>query len=190
MKSKKMLLAVFIAVAVVQAAVPLYMAWHWENILQTGQRFLWQTVPVDPYDAFRGRYIALRFAETSGPIGEDGITAGQAAYALIAEDAAGRAYISEICAQKPAAGDYVKVTAYPGSANTAQVVLPFSRYYLPENLAPAAEAAYRDHAGQSGTAVVRIKDGYGVVEQVYIGENTLREFLEQEPGVTGKIPGN
>lgn len=187
MKNKKLLLALFIGVAVLQVAVPLYMAWHWENILTTGQRFLWQTAPVDPYDAFKGRYIELRFTEMRGTvIGSDALAAGQTAYAVISENSAGRAYIKEITLHKPDKGDYVKVRAYPGSGNIAHVVLPFSRYYLPEDLAPAAEAAYREHAGQEGVAAVRIKDGYGVVEQVYIGESTLREFLQQTPGLMEK----
>lgn len=180
MKNKALLLALFIAVALVQAAAPLYMAWRWENILQTGRQFYWQTVPIDPYNAFKGRYVALRFKENTGPIIDNtDIASERMLYAVIAENDAGQAYISGITANRPAQGDYVKVKAYRKDKNTAYVILPFTRYYLPEDMAPAADAVYRGNAGKTGIAAVRIKDGYGVVEQLYIGEKTLLEFLRQ-----------
>ncbi|HWR43017.1 GDYXXLXY domain-containing protein [Sporomusa sp.] len=180
MKSKKLLLSLFIGVALLQAAVPLYMAWRWENVLQTGRQFYWQTAPVDPYDAFKGRYVDLRFKENAGPIiDHDNLIMGQMVYAIIDENAEGKAYISGVSVNRPEKGSYVKVRAYANSQNTAHVILPFTRYYLPEDLAPAAEDAYRKSAGKTGVAAVRIKDGYGVVEQLYIGEKTLYEFLRQ-----------
>ncbi len=182
MKNKKILLGLFIVVAGLQVAVPLYMAWRWEDVLNTGQRFLWQTAPVDPYDAFKGRFIELRFKETSGPVSDPaGLPAGQAVYAIVAVNAAGNAYIKEVSGHKPATGTYLKVRAYTDNRNNAHVVLPFSRFYLPEDIAPAAETAYRDQKGKNGVAAIRIKDGYGVVEQLYIGDKTLREFLRQGP---------
>lgn len=180
MKNKKLLLGLFIGVAVLQLAMPLYMAWRWENILQTGQRFYWQTAPVDPYDAFKGRYIALGFKETTAPLMDnDNLNFGQKAFAIIQENAEGKAYISGVTAKEPEQGAYVKVRVYRDGQNKIHVVLPFNRYYLPENLVPAAEAAYRGSAGKTGVAAVRIKNGYGVVEELYIGDKTLYEFLRQ-----------
>ncbi|MDF2874860.1 MAG: hypothetical protein K0R22_1543 [Sporomusa sp.] len=180
MTNKKLLLSLFIGVALLQATVPLYMAWRWENILQTGRQFYWQTAPVDPADAFKGRYVELRFKEDTGPIiDQNNLLMGQLVYASIAENAAGKAYISGVSVNRPEQGPYVKVRAYANGQNTAHVTLPFTRYYLPEELAPAAEGAYRESAGKTGVAAVRIKDGYGVVEQLYIGDKPLYEFLRQ-----------
>lgn len=181
MINKKMLLGLFIGVAILQATVPLYMAWRWENILQTGQLFYWQTAPVDPYDAFKGRYVYLGFKENKVPILDNTITGfRQKAYALVAENAEGQAFISGVTARRPEQGVYIKVDVYrSGDEDKAYVILPFSRYYLPEDLAPAAEAAYRKSAGKSGIAAVRIKDGYGVIEELYIEGTPLFEFLRQ-----------
>jgi len=179
-KNKALLLTLFIAVAILQAAMPLYMAWRWENILQTGRQFYWQTAPIDPYDAFKGRYVSLRFKENTAPIIDNAdIASERMVYAVIAENDAGQAYISGVTANRPAQGAYVKVKAYRQFNDNAYVILPFTRYYLPEDMAPAAEAAYRDNAGKAGVATIRIKDGYGVVEQLYIGDKTLLEFLRQ-----------
>lgn len=177
MKNNKLLL-LFAVVAIIQLATPLYMAWHWEDILQTGQRFYWVTAPVDPYDPFKGRYIDLRFSANTAPlIHNQQFDYGQTAYALIAEDATGKAFISSVSATPPAAGPYVKVKIAYVQDQTAHIELPFKRYYLPEQLAPAAETAYHNNAGQNIVAAVRLKDGYGVIEQLYIGDMTLTDYL-------------
>lgn len=179
MKNKKIIL-LFIAVAVIQIFTALYMAWQWEDILQTGQRYYWVTAPVDPYDMFKGRYIDLSFKETSGPpLDNTRFSYGQTAYAIIAENAEGKAFITGVSSQQPANQSYIKVKAYYNENGNIRVELPFKRYYLPENLAAPAETAYRESAGKTGIAAVRIKNGYGVIEELYIGEKTLREHLGQ-----------
>ena len=58
-------LIVFIIVAAIQAAVPGSMVWKREHTLREGSVWKFRTAPVDPVDAFRGRYVALQFeAET------------------------------------------------------------------------------------------------------------------------------
>lgn len=179
MKNKKWSIGLFVLAALMQIAVLLAMAWRWEDVLQTGRPFYWQTAPVDPYDAFKGRYVQLDFTGNTVQTDDIATFSGKWVYAVIAENADGRAYISDICSERPAAGYYVKARAYSSGHHTLQVRLPFTRYYLPEEAAPAAQAAYRESAGkQTGTAVVRIKGGYSVVEQLYIGEQTLLEFLQ------------
>lgn len=179
MKNKKIIL-LFTAVAVIQIFAALYMAWQWEDILQTGQRYYWVTAPVDPYDVFKGRYIDLRFKETSGQsLDNTRFGYGQTAYAIIAENAEGKAFITGVSSQRPANQPYIKVKVYYSEGSNVHVELPFKRYYLPENLAAPAETAYRESAGKTGIAAVRVKNGYGVIEELYIGEKTLREYLGQ-----------
>lgn len=176
---KNLRLLLFTLVALIQLSVPLYMAWHWENILQAGQPFYWQTTPVDPADAFKGRYIDLNFKAAAGPVAPGSVLHyGQTAYALIAQDQAGRAVISQVSATQPPNQPYVKVKINYIEENTiAHVHLPFKRYYLPEALAPAAEAAYQKNTDNT-VAVIRLQDGYGVIEQVYIGDQTLADYLQ------------
>lgn len=188
MKNKKLLL-LFASVAVIQIFTALYLAWQWEDILQTGQRFVWVTAPVDPYDAFKGRYIDLRFKETSGPIIDNAsYNYGQKAYALIGENADGKAIIIGVSAKQPEGIPYVKVKVNYTEGNTTHIELPFKRYYLPEGMAAPAEVAYRESAGETGVAAVRLKNGYGVVEGLYIGEKTLEEHLKQFRQSTHRRP--
>ena len=174
-------LLLFITAAILQLATPLYMAWHWEDILQTGETFYWQTAPVDPYDTFKGRYMDLRFQQTTIPRPDH--TAwryGQTAYALIDHDSQNHAYISGISRSAPSNAAYLQVKVSYIQDDTIHIELPFKRYYLPEDLTTAAENAYRKHVGDATVAAVRIKDGYGVIEQLYIKGQPLSEFLQNQ----------
>ncbi len=184
MKQARMLL--LIVIAILQLSVPLYMAWHWENILQTGEKFYWQTAPVDPYDAFKGRYMDLRFQQAAGPrLDNTAWLYGQTAYAWIDRDSQNHAYIRGISRAVPPHSAYIQVKISSVQDDIIQVELPFKRYYLPEDLTTAAETAYREHAGTTAVAAVRLKDGYGVIEQLYINNQPLSEFL-QHPNLPKK----
>ena len=181
MKSKQLVVKFFVVIAIIQLAVPLYMVWRWEDILQNGQRYSWVTAPVDPYDAFRGRYVDLRFKEASAPlVGNAILNYGQTAYAIIGEDQKGYAFISGISELRPEGNSYVKINVSYVQDQIVHFELPFKRYYMQEELAPEAESAYRKNAGKEATVSVRIKNGYGVIEQLYIGNQTIDEYLRSE----------
>lgn len=181
MKQHKIKLILFALVAVIQLLVPLYMVWLWEDTLLTGNQYQWQTAPVDPYDALRGRYLDLRFKETQGSVAvNEHLSYGQTAYATIGVNNHGFAYINSVSATKPETGDYVEVKTLAMSGDKVHVTVPFKRYYIRENLAPLAETAYHKSGGKDGSVTVRIKNGRGVVEQLYIGNQTLDEYLRSE----------
>lgn len=181
MKKKQVVLILFAILAVFQLAQPLYIAWRWEDILQNGVSYRWRTAPVDPYDAVRGRYIDLRFTENRGPVicGES-INPGQTVYALIGTDTDGFACITGITTQKPACGDYLETRAGYMVGGDMNVLLPFKRFYMREDLAPQAEKAYQRSAGKDGSVNVKIKNGMGVIEQLYIGDQAIDEYLRNE----------
>ncbi len=56
----KILIAAFFCVALLQIYTPVSMIIARESTLKEGVLFRFKTAPVDPYDAFRGRYVALR----------------------------------------------------------------------------------------------------------------------------------
>lgn len=187
MKKNKVVLILFAIVAIFQLAQPLYMAWRWEDILQTGVSYRWKTAPVDPYDALRGRYIDLWFKENKGPVSNgENLKPGQTVYALLGIDSNGFAYVAGITSQKPADGDYVEVKAgyYLDNNGNMNVSLPFKRFYMREDLAPQAERAYGRNAAKEGSVSVRIKNGMGVIEQLYIGDQTIEEYLRSEGSAT------
>lgn len=182
MNKNKKLISIFILLAIVQLLVPLYMIWRWEDVLQHGRKYTWVTAPVDPYDALKGRYVDLQFKEMQGTI-PDGqqLKSGQTAYAMIGEDEKGYAFISSISSLQPEGNSYVKVkVSYVQEGKIAHFILPFKRYYMQEDLAPAAERAYRKNAGKECVVSVRIKDGYGVLEELYIDDKKIYDYLKEQ----------
>ena len=68
MKNNKYIIGLFLCLFAVQIAVPVYMIVNREKTLVLGKQFKFHTVPVDPYDAFRGRYVALAVQQDSAPV--------------------------------------------------------------------------------------------------------------------------
>ncbi len=90
-------------------------------------------------------------------------------------------FISGVSAQEPRGKSFIRVEViYVDNNRIAHVAVPFKRYYMPEHLAPIAEQAYRSSAGKDGVALIRIKDGYGAIDEVYIGDKTIYEYLQTE----------
>lgn len=186
--NSKTVFGLFVAVAVAQVAVPVGQIWKHEDILRTGTPYKFRTAPVDPYDAFRGRYVALNYADTVAPERSgDHLTYRQPAYVTLEKDAAGFARFTELSAQPPATGDYLRVQyAYrEGTNQTARFTLPFDKFFMQETQAPRAERAYWEHGNRRGQTnhtyvVARIKAGRGVIEELYIQDTPIRQFLEQE----------
>ena len=186
-------LPVFAVVAVVQLAVPVSMIATREATLRYGRPYKFRTRPIDPYDAFRGRYVWLGFQQDHAPWrGETAAVAGSRAYASIQEGQDGFALVRDVRAQPPTDDEYLGVrVSYSGQGTNSSSVyfmLPFDRYYMEERKAPAAERAYRQHqnvpgqTNQNTYAVVRIRHGESVLENLYVGGKPIAEALhESEP---------
>jgi len=181
---KRIIIGLFSCLVLIQIVVPLSMIAKKEAILKNGKQFKFKTAPVDPYDAFRGRYVALRIASDSAPNPGNNFNPGGKVYAHIALDDQGFAVISKVTAKRPKEGDYIKTTTRYRFDSDGKIFLnmPFDRYYMEENAAPAAEAAYRKHSSQgneSAYVTVRIKSGFAVLEELYVGGKPILEFIEQ-----------
>jgi uncharacterized membrane-anchored protein len=187
-------LAALAVVALAQLAVPAAMILGRERTLAEGTQWRFRTEPVDPADAFRGRYLALAFVADSAPLpaGTE-VAYGERVYVPLARDAQGFATLGPVALAPPALGDYLRVRTYsalPGDdgAQRVQVRLPFDRLYLDEDLAPQAEAAWRDAGGplppaasgettaRAAWALVRVRHGEAVLEDVVVEGRSIREL--------------
>ncbi|NQU12319.1 GDYXXLXY domain-containing protein [bacterium] len=192
MKLSRWLLLVFGVVALGQLAVPAWMIARRETTLRHGRAYKFRTRPVDPYDAFRGRYVALGFEQNQAAWGGAGQPRpGKTAYAVLAEDEAGWATVREVTASPPGTGAYLKIAVnhagWGTNAGTVNFRLPFDRYYLEETKAPRAERLYLEHNRRGQTnlstyAVVRVRAGDAVLEDLVIGGRPVADWLaEQAP---------
>jgi len=185
MNKLKYSISFFAVMALVQISIPVYMIWHREITLRDGRQFRFQTVPVDPYDAFRGRYVALQMAQNSSPItGEEKFTFNQKVFAHLEEDDTGFARIVKVTSHQPTDDAFVQCRVSTITDSLVYLQFPFDRYYMDEEAAPAAEAAYFEHSRrevQDVYVTVRVNEGFAVVEELYIAGMPIREFLSKNP---------
>lgn len=182
--TSKARLWLFAAMALLQLAAPAGMILSREQTLAKGEEFKFRTSPVDPYDAFRGRYVALAF-ENSQAVLQKGVSAsfGQTLYATIERGDDGFAKFGVAALSPPKDKPYLKVRAgYASGEGEINLQLPFDRFYMQEGRAPAAEAAYREHnrkGAQDAYVTVRVLDGGGVIENLYVGGKPIADFVKE-----------
>ena len=187
---------VFGAMVVAQLAVPFHMIATHEQTLQDGTAYKFRCGPVDPYDYFRGRYVALSFLDTTIDHWEgEKFKKGDPAYALLDVDEEGFAKILDVTSAPPRSGDYLEVgaVAYSYGNSPLRVSLPFDKYFMNEFDAPAAEIAYRDQSRteEGAHVVVRVRDGRGALDGLFIGDMPVEEYLRREvatPADTTEVP--
>jgi uncharacterized membrane-anchored protein len=172
--------AAFLIVCVVQIAAPASMIWKQERTLAYGQRFKFRTAPVDPYDAFRGKYVALNFREGLPKLGETIPRSYRGkVYAPIVVGDDGLAHFGEAALTTPQSGPYLTLNVESGHPDQV-LSLPFDRYYMEEAKAPAAETAYSKATREKDAyVVVRILDGDWAIEDLFVGGKPIRDALSE-----------
>jgi uncharacterized membrane-anchored protein len=178
-----LVIGLFISVCFLQIIAPLSMIAKREAVLKHGAQCKFKVAPVDPYDAFRGRYVALRFEEdyVKG-VKQTGLGYGQEVYALINIDNQGFARFSGLAITHPAGGLYIKARLRYVSEEKAYLDLPFDRYYLEEKSAPLAEELYRQHT-QAGKldayVIIRVQNGFAVIEGLYLADKRIEDLIRK-----------
>lgn len=183
----RLIFVLFLLLSVAQLATPIGQIRKYEDLLRTGHAYKFRTAPVDPYDAFRGKYVALSYANTVTTLRKgDNIGFSGPAYVALSRDESGFALFGELSSDPPPSGDYLRVERqFAAVDNKAHFRLPFDRFYMEESKAPKAEQAYRRYSnrqGQNGRpayAVVRVKNGRGVIENLFINDQPIREFIQK-----------
>ena len=109
-----------------------------ERTLRQGHVWKFRTAPVDPVDAFRGRYVALEFeAEAQQISPPPNAPYGRTIFVTLRADAEGFAVIDQVLPDRPDGDDFIEAQLHGTT-----VALPFDKYWVTERDAPAAEAAY------------------------------------------------
>jgi uncharacterized membrane-anchored protein len=169
-------LIVFGLVAFAQLAVPGSLIWKREHTLRQGHVWKFKTAPVDPVDAFRGRYVALHFEVETQQIAPPANTnSGQAVFVTLRANADGFAEIDQVSTSRPAGDDFM-AAQLSGNA----ISLPFDKYWVTERDAPAAETAYRNlsrRGNQNAFVTVRVFRGDAGIEQLYLDNQPLADYL-------------
>lgn len=143
---------------VIQLVVPGYVVYRHYDTLNTGVDYKFEVMPYDPYDPFRGRYVALdTVASTRYHEGE---------YAVLGTDSNGFATITQWALEKPEGEEYVKN-------------LEISRYYMNEKMAPEAERLQRslDVETDKMYVIIKVKNGHYVIQGLYLNDVPIEQYL-------------
>ena len=180
--------ALLIVVGLVQLAVPGWMIFEQEQTLRLGTEYKFQTEPVDPYDLFRGRYVALRFKaeDVNRAENEPKLPNGSCIYVVVKANVDGFAEVEQV-SPTPIQGENVfrATVGFNWRAKSLHLNFPFNRYFMEESLAPEAECAYRNanrrNPKQSAWALVRLRNGNAALADLVIDGQPIRDYLRDHP---------
>ncbi|MEL6254583.1 MAG: GDYXXLXY domain-containing protein [Bacteroidota bacterium] len=174
----------FILTMILYAAFPLQMISGYESVLSEGEVFRFQPRPIDPYNPFKGRYVFLQYENPKIDFenAREEFEYGTSAYITLAKDSSGLAIPNEIFPTAPENRNYLRVEINYITDKEVGFRYPFDEYYMNEEMAPKAEEAVRKFSewGKEEVYVdVRIKEGMAVIEQLYIQDKPIEEFLRE-----------
>lgn len=192
MKNRFILIS-FIVLAIIQISASASIIYKYEDTLRNGKAYKFKTAPVDPYDAFRGKYVLLGLETQTIKLPKDYKEyTGQKVFVTLKQDKNGFSSVDKLYPEKPDTDDFITATIQyirpVGDKNdmNADLYLPIDRYYMEEDIAPKAEEAYRRMNSRSNTGSknsyikVRIKSGNPVIEELYLDNLPIREYIDKE----------
>lgn len=176
---------ILIAVFILQLSIPLYMIYENETIVKKGTTVKFKIKPIDPYDAFRGRYLII---ETENRLKTDMILEkGEKIFVTLKTDKKGFTTFDDIYLEKPDSKLYIEsnITNYYQTTKGeiigyATFNTGFDRYYINEELAPKAEAAMRQLANKNVYLEVRIVKGKVTPLQLYYDNLKIEDYIRNQ----------
>ena len=170
---------------VAQLAVPASLMGSNERVLNNGMAYKFKTAPVDPYDIFRGRYVAINIEQREAPLSvEDTEKLSKAkwnGYAIIGVGEDGYAFVERLVSEKPERENYfrTKIYSYASSGETGFFIFPIDRFYMNEHKAPKAEELYRKNMQGQRNAymLVRVLNGKMVIEDLIVDEKPIASYF-------------
>ena len=186
MNYKKFLFPAFVLLALAQLFVPANMIMEQEDVLRTGHAYKFKTAPFDPYDPFRGKFIYLAFEANTFEVPDESVWDYQEpVFVSLTTDEQGFAKIKNVYKEKPdSESDFVMAESMGKDYNTSNLIVEyeFDRFYMEESKAFEAEQAYRESSIDSSMvayALVKVKNGHAVLENVFINDVPIKEVVEK-----------
>jgi GDYXXLXY protein len=167
---------------------PYQMIHSQERILKEGTAYRFKTRPVDPVDAFRGRYIVLNYDNLSinYPKASETFQSGQKVFLSLDKDTSGYAFFSNIHPAAPTEGDYISAACSYTEENQVYVSVPetMQQFFLNETIAPEAERMYNqlNNLQLSGDTVhvyidAKVFNGEILLEELYFDNQPVETYI-------------
>lgn len=173
---------------IIQWFLPAKMIYQHEDVINSGTAFSFKTAPIDPNDPFRGKYIYLNYDFTE--IITDSVQQwkqGENVFVTIKKNPDGFAVPDKISKEEPVSQiNYVRATigyVFNDGSKKVNIHYPFDRFYVEEFIAPTAETVYAESQTDSTSisfALVKIKNGQAVVEDVFINDTSIIQLVKDK----------
>ncbi len=177
----------FFVVMIGYLLFPFYSISSYQNVLTDGEVFRFRPAPVDPYDAFRGKYVRLDFPQNRLVLekGQATFKRDQDIFLTLKEDSLGYTQIDKAFHRAPEnTPNYIKTRTLYNIGSSVYFQLPFDKYFLNEELAPLAEKKAREltwnRDGNNQASIymdVRVKNGKALIEELYFEGIPIKEYL-------------
>ncbi len=202
MNKRNLLLLGFAVVVAAQLAVPAWMIIERELTLREGKVFKFKTRPVDPADAFRGRYVWLGLEPDKVKVPDanrwetDRPWRNGKAFAVLGTNAEGFVVVERLQREAPAGVCAVPVQVGWCDVKNGEVHIAWpglDQFFMAEDKAPAADAAYVEHnrrGNRNGRTnqtertcyvTIRVRGSCAVLENLYLEDQPVHEWLKQHP---------
>ncbi|MBQ1248970.1 MAG: GDYXXLXY domain-containing protein [Selenomonadales bacterium] len=158
----------FIALALLQLAVPLYLAGAYNSVLTEGDTYRFALKATEATDIRHGSYAYLNIEEDHGPY-RSHMKRGDTVYAILDKSKLGLARVIEVRASVPEGHDYITAEVYDIRGGEAYLTYPFSLYYLDDEDRRHLEVESLKDKMQY-TVTVKVKDGKAVAEKLNFNE--------------------
>lgn len=178
---KKYLLIAFACMILVQLAFPLKMIFDRELILLRGETFLMKIKPLDPYDAFRGRYVMISYEDSEVPMPKkfQHMENLKELYITVKKDEHGILVYDQVTLQPPTdTNSYIREEAesYGFSYDDDEIWLDLPyRYYMNENKAPRAERLLNEAYAQ-----IVVYKGQVVLKGILVNGMPIEKYLDMD----------
>ncbi|MBY5959587.1 GDYXXLXY domain-containing protein [Membranicola marinus] len=187
MKNRTILFLLFVLMVGVQWFVPTRMINQKHSIAVEGRQYKFQMSPLDVEDPFRGKYLQLRFTVDHYKADSNYTwKSGDVVYVLLKKNAQDFVRVSGLTSSLPNGDDdFVKATvrhAFGKDSLQVYIDYPFDRYYINDNIPDTLEQVLLGNLKDSSTinyALVRIKSGEAVLEEVYIDSVSISEWYDR-----------
>ena len=186
MNSKKVLLVIFIIVALVQLYVPARTVLTYEEVLAAGEEYKFKVTSIDQGVPFRGKNIVLHYDERTIKIKDGQIwTRGESIYVLLRKDSSGFAKILEVSKEKPEIEEgfvIAKVGLSDSFNKTMTIDYSFDKYYIEESKEDKIKLIYKEAQQDTSLiyALVNIKNGESTLKDVMINDISIGKIAKEK----------
>jgi uncharacterized membrane-anchored protein len=144
----------------------------------TGKTYIFKTIPVDPFDVFRGQYIAIQYdiSRLNNSIGITGVDVGRELYVSLAESKDSTWKATGISFKKQR-GDFIRGTIENADESNVFIQYGIEQYFFERDAEfSTINLTVEAKIGSSGQARITrlLKDG-APIEIKYIDQQASRE---------------